>query len=136
MGSSIMRMRASRPQGFGDLDHLPLGYAEALHRRVSVHPYFCSLQQLPRILTHLAPVQDPEAPRLTAEKNILGDGELRNEVELLIDSGDAQVLGVHGGVDLHLLTVHQDLALVRLVGRPESILMSVLLPAPFSPNST
>ena len=73
--------------------------------------------------------------RLAAEEDVLGDGQVGNELELLVDDADAQPPGVGGRRNRDGPAVEPDLAGVRPIA-PLRIFMSVDLPAPFSPSST
>ena len=54
---------------------------------------------------HLAHADRPEAPRLPAEHHVLGDGEVGDQVHLLVDGADAGGLGRRGRVELVGLTL-------------------------------
>src|SRR5438552_10244077 len=54
----------------------------------------------------------PGPPLLAAEKNVLGDVEVRNERELLKDDGDAEPSRVRRRFQPHRLAIEQDLARV------------------------
>ena len=57
---------------------------------------------------HPLPVDHPEAARLAPQEDVLGDREVGDEVELLVDGGDPEPLGVLRTVDAHLLAADQD----------------------------
>ena len=59
--------------------------------------------------------------QLTAEEDVLGDGELGDQVELLVDDGDAVALGVAGAVQHERLAVEEQLAGVVGVGAAEDL---------------
>ena len=61
-----------------------------------------------RLVPLLAPVDEPEASRLPAEVQVLRDGEVGGERELLVDHGHAEVLGVAGPVELDRLAGELD----------------------------
>lgn len=72
--------------------------------------------------------------RLAAEENIVGDGKLRNEAELLIKQRNTGIFGVRG----LLKRTSSPLNLIApLVGAtaPATILQSVLLPQPLAPSN-
>ena len=45
-------------------------------------------------LLHLARVDETEAARLAAEKEIFGDAQISEQVDFLVDGADAERLGV------------------------------------------
>jgi len=53
------------------------------------------------------------------EEDVLGDGQLLGEVELLVDGGDAERLGVLGAADGDGPALEEDLTLVPRVGARE-----------------
>ena len=55
------------------------------------------------------------AQRRMAHEHVLGHGQLGIEAQLLVHRGDAGRLRLVGAVEGHLLAVHADRALVRLV---------------------
>ena len=61
----------------------------------------------------LAVEEDRVGHRLLAEEDVLGDGQHRDEHEVLVDHADAAGDRVGGSGDLDRLAVEQDLALVR-----------------------
>ena len=64
-----------------------------------------------------APVDDAApARRQLAEEDVLGDREVRDEVQLLVDDADAEIARIARAADLHRLTVEADLAGVLAVG--------------------
>ena len=66
----------------------------------------------------LAVEEDRSGHRLLAEDDVLGDGQDRDEHEVLVDHADAAGDGVRGTGQVDLLAVEQDLA---LVGRGEAV---------------
>lgn len=70
---------------------------------------------------HAPPVDHAEAARLTAQEDVLGHGQIGNQVELLVDRGDPEPLGVLRAVDADLVPVGEDPAAVRAVGTGEHL---------------
>ena len=89
-----------RGQRLGHLHHLLLGDAQRLHRRARVEAHAQPLEQRARLRHQAAPVHHAAAGRLPAEEDVLGRGELRHEVELLVDGADAELLRVARARDL------------------------------------
>ena len=58
-------------------------------------------------------VQDSTAGRLTTEKNVMGNVEVRAEVEFLVDEGDSSAAGLAGAGEAHSSAVNGDGALIR-----------------------
>ena len=86
-------------------------------------------------LAHRAPVEAAaESARGVAHEDVFRDGQFGKQQQLLIDRRHPGASGVFGQIELALDAVDQDLA---AVGRktPDTILISVDLPAPFSPSS-
>ena len=109
-------------QRLGHLHHLLLGHAQIPHQLVGVDVHAQLVQQLLGLVVHPAPVHlEAVLHQLTAHEDVLRHRQLLGQVQLLIDGGDVQRLGVLGGVDLHLLPVEQDLALVLGVSAGEDL---------------
>src|SRR5690606_40935614 len=62
---------------------------------VRVDPEPERIEQVARICHHLPAGDHAErVARLTAKEDVLGDGQVRDELKLLVDDADAQCLGV------------------------------------------
>ena len=59
--------------------------------------------------------QQAGAPLRVTQEDVLGDGLVGGEVELLVDDRDAEVLGLGRIMDLHRLAVDADLAGIALI---------------------
>jgi hypothetical protein len=104
---------------FGDFHHLLLGDAEPAHYCPGVDVDLQAVQQGPCLRSHPSPIQDRYdlAPlELATQKDVLRHAEKRNEVELLVDCGDAEGLRVPRAVDLDGLIVDRDLTPVLPIG--------------------
>ena len=80
-----------------------------------------------------AVVDEAEAARIGAKTDVLGDRELAGEAQFLLDDGDAGAARL-GGVNF--ATPRPSISMVPLSGTsaPDRRLISVDLPAPFSPR--
>ena len=99
--------------GLGDLDDLLLGDrqgADLVVGRQAADPE--PVEELLGVAAHAGGVDERAAARLAAEVDVLGDGAVRQEVELLEDRGDAGGLGLHGVVEVVLLAGDLDGAAV------------------------
>ena len=67
-----------------------------------------AVEQLGRLAAHGAPVDAAEAAGLAAEHDVLGDREVRQEVDLLVDGADAGGLRRGGAGERHGLAVEHD----------------------------
>ena len=76
-------------QRLGDLDQLLLADAEVLDRGQRVLPQPDAGQQLDGPVVGLVPVDDPAGRGLVAEEDVLGDRQLRDQRQLLVDDHDA-----------------------------------------------
>ncbi len=96
VGSSMIRMRADKRQRLGDLHQLLLADAQTADPSVRIELDAQPLQQLRGRATASScdRAQSPAMRRLAAEKDVVGDGQLRNQVQFLVDDGDACRLGV------------------------------------------
>src|SRR5690606_2102106 len=72
----------------GDLDELLLADAEVLDRDIGILVESDAGEQLGGALLLRHPVDRTETADLIAEEDVLGDGELGNERELLVDDHD------------------------------------------------
>ena len=105
----------------GDFHHLLLPDGQAPHFRSRIDRFSESLQRLRCPCSHVPPVNDPEAGRHVAEKQILLDAHLGDEVELLVDNdypGFERLTSVGEGV---LDTSERERAAVRLVSPAENL---------------
>ena len=89
--------------GLGDLDELLLSDAEILHQGIGAHVEPDLAEHLGGLLDRLVPVHRDPAPDLVAEEDIVVDGHVGDEGELLVDDGDADLFAVGDAVkDLRL----------------------------------
>ena len=90
-------------------------------------------QRLTRFAPHPTPIDAAPSTRLPPEGDVLGDGDIRQQVDLLVDRADAGQLCIMRRPELHDLS-HRSRAFPSSRGiAPVIALMSVDLPAPFSP---
>ena len=75
-----------------DCDHLPECDVEAPQRRARVNVESEPLQDRPGVRVHSVPVNEAEASRLAAQEDVLGDGAVGQEVDLLVDGDHALAL--------------------------------------------
>ncbi len=99
-------------QRLGDLDELLLADADVLDLRAGVVAQADAVQQFGRLLLRLAPVDDAAAVQFAAEEDVLGDGQLGDERELLVDDRDAGGLALADVAEPHHLALVDDVALV------------------------
>jgi len=100
-------------EGLRDLDELLLADAdlEDLGRRVL--PQADPGEQCCRLLVGAVPVDEAERPlQLVVEEDVLRDGEVGAEGQLLVDDDDALGLRVADVLELHRLALEDDVALV------------------------
>ena len=77
-------------QGLGDLDELLFADTKAAHAGIGIKSDAQSREQVTRGLPRsLAVDNNPGDTRFTPEKDVVGDREFRNEIELLMDNCDA-----------------------------------------------
>ncbi len=97
----------------GELAHRGAGRDRALDAELG--------QQLGRRLLHRA-VVDERSPRwLAAEKDVLGDRPLGEEVELLVDDAHPPLLRLAGVAEADLFAVEEDRPRVGLIGADEDL---------------
>ncbi len=90
--------------GLGDLDHLPVGDREVAHFRFRIEGNVEALEQLPCAPSHLLMAHEAEGvQRLAADPDVLSDGHVIHQVELLMDHGDAVLESIEGRRQLDLL---------------------------------
>ena len=138
VGSSRMTTLAPKWIGARDGDRLPLAARERADRlrrvaQVDAHP----LQLLAGHPIRGMPVvhADRAEPRrrLDAEEEVPADAHERDHRQVLVDGGDPGLERVARRAEVDLLAIHEHLP---ASGRwtPDSVLMSVDLPAPLSPR--
>ncbi len=99
--------------GLGDLDDLLLGDGEAAHPLLGAETGDAEVvEEGLGVALHPADVNQTAAPRLPAEPDVLGDGALGQQVELLEHRGDAGTLGLERVVEVHRAAVELDGAAV------------------------
>jgi hypothetical protein len=102
-------------QGLDDLDPLLDADRQILDQRVRVDREPVALGQLAHVTAGLAPVEQAGRPGfLHAEGDVLRDREHGHEHEVLVHHADAGRDGVLRRVELGLLAIQQDLALIGL----------------------
>ena len=108
-----------RGDGLRDLNQLHLGNAQGSQLRSRVEIQVDFLQDAGGVLIHLVVINDRDRPDLlcgiASNKDILANGALRDRLQLLMDHGDTAVQRVQRTVDLHLLTLIDDLTLIHVV---------------------
>ena len=96
-------------QGLGDGDLLLLGDGQLADRDGGVAGRQADqLQQLHHARVLRRPVDPPAAGDLPAGEDVLGDGEVEEQLRFLIDGRDAEGDGVSGAVDGHRLALEGD----------------------------
>ena len=108
---------AQRP---GDLHGLPLGDAQEIHPRPGVDGHPEGGELLSGAGAQHVPVHEPApAARLIPQEQVLGRRKRPDQVQLLVDDGDAQLPRAPRGGNGHPLPLEEDLPPVRLVDAPE-----------------
>ncbi|MNE60525.1 hypothetical protein D3C80_1556740 [compost metagenome] len=74
-----------------------------------------------RILLHRAAVDQPEAARLAAEKQVFGNRQVFEKVHLLIDSADAQRLRLADIGGRNLATFQKDRTAVAVINAGQDL---------------
>jgi hypothetical protein len=101
-----------RPAGKrpGDLDQLLLRHDELAHLGVGIglQPHLAHHRR--RAFAHRRVVEPPAAPLLVAEEDVLRDGQVLGQVELLVDQHDAGGLGGARSRELRRAAVDAQLA--------------------------
>ena len=105
------------------LHGLLLGYGEVPNEGTGPDRvvYLEGPQKLCGFPFHAPAVHQRAAVRLAPEKDVLGDGPFGQQVELLVDDGDALLLRLAGVPEAYRLPVEQYLPRVRRVGPGEHL---------------
>ncbi len=98
-----------------DFDALLHADRQVFDQRVGVDFQPVLLRDFEDALARRAPVEQQAARHLVAQHDVLGHGQHRHQLKMLVHHADAEPDGVVGVVDLHGLSVDEDFALVRLV---------------------
>ena len=116
-GRGLIQDKNSRIHGqrLCDFYELLLGDAELTHRHIQVHVQADEMQRGLGLCLEVFVVDQPEAARGAPEHDVLGHRYGGNEVELLVDGGDAQRLGGLGVGDFNLCAIHHNAAGIWLV---------------------
>ena len=99
-------------QGAQDLDPLECPHRQARHPRVRVDAQAEARGELADDGPRAAPVEQPVATRLPADRQVLRHGERREQHEVLVDHRDPQPMGVGDAADLDRSAVEPDRARV------------------------
>ena len=102
-------------KGLGDLHHLLLRHGQVAHDLVGVEVGVQLLQKPVGFLVHGLPLNDAVALFHVADEDVLRHGQVGIGGHMLVDGGNAGLLGVTGALEVHRLSVEQHFALVRLV---------------------
>ena len=108
VGSSRISSLHLLAERLGDLDQLLLADAEVLHRGERVLPQADAGHQLDGPVVGLVPVHDAARGRLVAEEDVLGDGELGDQRQLLVDDHDARGLALPEVLERDRLAFEED----------------------------
>ena len=105
-------------QSFRDFDHLLLADGDVFHLVGGLDVDNAEFaEQGFGVGIQFAPIDGAEGVgRLAVEKNVLGDAEFGNEVELLMDDGDARIDGLAGAAKPPPLSLDENIALVGWIG--------------------
>ena len=104
-------------EGAGDLHHLPLGDAQISYPGTRIDRKPQAQQRLPAAADRFAPVDGAEPGfRQTAQKQVLGDAQVRRQHRFLIDDGETAFDHLQGGEPPDGLAVDADLAGIGLIG--------------------
>ena len=102
-------------QRLGDLDHLLLRDAELIDQGARVDVQMQLAEQLPGLFVHRRPVQGDPALDLAAQEDVLGDGQIGDLVEFLVDGDDAGILRLAGRGEVDRLALEDHLTGVALI---------------------
>jgi hypothetical protein len=109
-------------EGAGDLDQLLLGGAEAADGGAGVEAEVEAVEEGAGVAVEAGPIDDARgAGRFAAEEDVAGDVEGGDEAELLVDHGDAKVLGGLGRGNGDRLAGELNHPFVRLVDAIEDL---------------
>jgi hypothetical protein len=103
-------------EGLGDLDQLLLADAELLHPGGGIHVESHALEHLGRLLDALVELDETVLRDLVAELDVLEDGHVGHEGELLVDDGNAHLLAVGYVAEFLAAPLDDDLPGVLAVG--------------------
>ena len=112
VGSSKMRTRGlAERQDLRDLDELALRERERADQAVGPDAADAdALERFERRAPHRLLVDDEPAGRLRAEREVVGDREVGQEAQLLVDDADAQLVRMGRAADLDRLASELDRA--------------------------
>ena len=124
-------------QRLGDLDHLALRdrqlgrpASRARSRRRAARAAAATWRAAAGVVDQ---PQQPAGQRLAADEDVGGDVEVLEQVELLVDEGDAGAPSTRSTVSAACSTPSMTIAPASGATTPPSTFISVYLPAPFSP---
>ena len=115
------RRRGRRGECLGNLDHLTLRHTQAAHRGTGVEHQPEVGQQRRRARQQGARIEHAAPPRRQlTQKDVLGDREMRDEIQLLVNHPDTEIAGRPRAADVHRLAIEADLAGILAVGAAEN----------------
>ena len=137
VGSSRMRMRASVESARASSTSCRSATLSEATELVRVEVDVVALQQLARGRAGAAAVDQAEAAlrEFAAEKDVVGDAELGDRAELLIDDGDAGVRASRGAWRSEAAAPSSRIAPALAGSVPARMFISVDLPAPLAPQT-
>ena len=104
-----------------DLDQLVACDGQLVHLLVCLVRHIKLVEQLLRVLLHLAEVYELALSRLAAQPDVLCDGHFEHRIELLIDHCDAHFEGILHGMRADLLSLIEHLALIGNVSTVDNL---------------
>ena len=129
----MMMSRGVERKGLGDLDHLLLSDGQASQARVAGNVQAEAVEIGPRGGVDFFAVDEAGAPaRFAAEEDIGGDVEIVENVELLMDEGDAEAHRIVDVLDLDGFVGKDDFSGVGLVDAAEDFHQGRLASAVFA----
>ena len=101
-------------KGLCDLHDLLVRSIEIPHHRARVDGNVHALEDLARLLAHPGDVQAPEAiAQLVAQEHVFVDRQIVDDIQFLVDEGDAFALGVQRRMNVHHSVKEADAAAVH-----------------------
>ncbi|MDT4847159.1 hypothetical protein FQZ97_812080 [compost metagenome] len=108
-------------QGLGNFHQLLFGHDQVARPRVGVDVQAHLLQHVARRSSHAGLVEQPAAPQLAAQEDVLRHREVVGQVELLVDQHDAGRLGLARTGEMPHRAIHLQTAATELLVTREDL---------------
>ena len=119
-------------QGAGNRDDLLLAQPQVTDQGIRIHGMFEALEQFFRSPLFFGVVKPDPVFQLAGHEDVIGDGEIGEKIQLLVDDADAVLRGLDRVAEAHRLAFQEEQAIRRAFDTGEDLHQSRLSGAVFT----